>query len=109
MTNQYIYTLHPVRPEMLTKGVTDIESRVLEAHVEYLELLAERAVVLLAGRTQTSDDSTFGIVILKADSESEAHDIMENDPAVIDGVMTARIFPYKISILSESIISEYGH
>lgn len=106
MTNQYIYKLHPVRPEMLTKGPTDSESNILGAHVAYLEQLSKKAVVLLAGRTQTTDDATFGIVILKAGSESEARDIMENDPAVIGGVMNAELFPYRISILSRSIVSE---
>ncbi len=105
-TNQYIYKLHPVRPEMLTQGSTDSESSILLDHVAYLEQLSEKNVVLLAGRTQTTDDSTFGIVILKADSESKARDIMNNDPAVNGGVMSAELFPYKISILSRSIVSE---
>ena len=105
-TNQYIYKLHPVRPEMLVHGPSDAESCILLDHVTYLEQLAEKNVVLLAGRTQTTDDSTFGIVILKADSESKARVIMENDPAVMGGVMNAELFPYKISILSRSIVSE---
>ena len=105
-TNQYIYKLHPMRPGMLAAGPTETESRMLVDHVTYLEQLSENSVVLLAGRTQTTDDSTFGIVILKADSESNARDIMKNDPAVIGGVMNAELFPYKISILSRSIVSE---
>jgi uncharacterized protein YciI len=30
----------------------------------------------------TKDESTFGIVILEAETESDARSIMENDPAV---------------------------
>jgi uncharacterized protein YciI len=105
-TSQYIYRLHPRRPEMLTQGPTDPESKILQDHVAYLERLAEKSVVLLAGRTQTTDDATFGIVILKAVSELSARTIMANDPAVKHGVMNAQLFPYKISVLAQSIVSD---
>ena len=104
--NQYIYKLRPSRPEMLTQGPTDSEAEVLQNHVAYLNDLSEKTIVLLAGRTQTSDDSTFGIVILKAQSESKALEIMKNDPAVKQTVMTAELFPYKISTISRDIVSE---
>jgi uncharacterized protein YciI len=105
-TNQYIYKLQPTRPEMLTQGPTDAESEALQGHVAYLTRLSEESAVLLAGRTQTTDESTFGLVILKAESESEARDIMKNDPAVKHGVMSAELFPYQISMLSSSIVAD---
>jgi uncharacterized protein YciI len=105
-SGQYIYKLHPIRPEMLTQGPTESENEVLQSHVIYLKELSEKSIVLLSGRTQTSDDATFGIVILKADSESSAVKIMKNDPAVKHGVMSAELFPYKISTLSPSISLE---
>ena len=91
---------------MLTEGPTESESRVLTDHLGYLERLSEEAVVLLAGRTQTADRSSFGIVILTADSESEAEEIVANDPAVKHGLMDARLFPYRIAVLSDSIVDE---
>ncbi|MFT7214504.1 MAG: hypothetical protein ACI9XK_004772 [Granulosicoccus sp.] len=103
---QYIYTLRPSRPEMLTQGATASEEETLQHHVAYLKDLSEKSIVLLAGRTQTSDQATFGMVILKADSESKAFKIMAGDPAVKQGVMNAELFPYKISILSRDIVSE---
>ena len=105
LTDQFIYTLKLLRPEILTQGPTDSESDVLKEHAAYLQRLSTESVVLLAGRTQTSGEETFGLVILRADSESGARDIMENDPAVSHGVMTARLFPYSIFAISPDIDS----
>lgn len=102
--DQFIYQIQPTRPAMLTQGPSDAEAEALQDHFSYLERLAGESVVLLAGRTQTSDDSTFGLVILQADSERQACEIMENDPAVKSGVMRAQLFPYKIAIVAETIL-----
>ena len=102
--NQYLYQIRLKRLEMLTEGPTESETNVLQDHVSYLERLAQESVVLLAGRTQTVDADGFGIVILRAGSEREAQQIMEQDPGVKDGVMHARLFPYKIAVLSDAIL-----
>jgi uncharacterized protein YciI len=39
--------------------------------------------------------SSFGLVVFDADSEEEAREIMENDPAVANGLMTATLYPFK--------------
>ena len=106
MTNQYLYQLQPTRSDMLVNGPLESEINILEAHVTYLEQLSEKSIVLLAGRTQTVDESTFGLVILKAESESIAQGIMKNDPAVKGGVMHAVLFPYKIAMVSPDIVNQ---
>ncbi len=45
------------RPAMLTEGLTPEERAAVAGHVTHLERLAEASVVLLFGRTQTSDPS----------------------------------------------------
>lgn len=94
---QYLYRLVPTRLAMVTEGPTEAETESLGRHVSYLEGLAGRGVVLLAGRTQNADASTFGIVILRADGDQRAREIMEADPAVRDRVMTATLFPFRIA------------
>jgi len=81
---------------MVTRGPTDEEASVLSEHVNYLEGLAKEGVVLLFGRTQNNDSSTFGIVIFRAESDDKARLIMNNDPGVKKGVMRAEMFPYKV-------------
>ncbi len=67
---------------MLTKGSTESESRIVSEHFNYLKRLTEDGVVILAGRTQNTDYSSFGIVLLKAETVEAAREIMLNDPAV---------------------------
>ena len=98
---QFIYTVQPTRLEMLTVGPTEDETSAVQAHVEYLEHLAQQGKVLLAGRTQTADVDTFGLVILDVETEPEAQALMDNDPAVASGVMVARLYPYAIAVLSD--------
>jgi uncharacterized protein len=77
---------------MLVEGLTDEEERLVGEHFEYLCDLAEEGVVLLAGRTQNSDPSGFGIVIFQADSMDEARAVMQADPAVKYGVFRPELF-----------------
>ena len=93
--SQYLYRIQATRLEMVTRGPTDEEASILSDHVNYLEDLTRQGVVLVFGRTQNNDSSTFGIVIFRAESEDAARSIMNNDPAVKKGIMRAELFPYK--------------
>jgi uncharacterized protein YciI len=97
----FLYKNQPVRPEMLSVGATDDERRVTTEHFEYLEGLTRAGTVLLAGRTLNTDPSSFGIVLLRAESEEAAREIMLNDPAVRQRVMRAEFFPYRIALLGD--------
>ncbi len=102
--NQYIYRIQLNRPALLVDGPNKEEAAALQDHVAYLEALATKGIVLLAGRTQTDDPDGYGIVILQASTNERANEIMNNDPAVKHNVMRAKIHPYKIAVLSESIV-----
>jgi uncharacterized protein YciI len=95
---QFLYRLQVTRLEMLRGGPTPEEARVVGAHLNYLKKLAEEGVVVLAGRTQTTDETTFGIVILNAADEVAARAVMENDPAVKGSVMHATLFPFRVAV-----------
>jgi len=95
---QYLYRIDPSRPEMLSQGMTDEESRVMKQHYEYMQHLLRQGHLILAGRTQNPDESAFGVVIFEADTEDDAHLIMMNDPAVNLGVVNAWLFPYKVAL-----------
>ena len=95
---QYVYVIKPTCLEMLTSGPTPDEEEIVGQHFAYLQALTDDGVVILAGRTQTSDHNSFGIVILNAGSESEAHERMETDPAVKGDVMRAELFPFRIAL-----------
>ncbi len=100
-TTQYLYTIRPTRLEMLTEGPTAEEAEIVSQHFNYLQSLIEAGVLILAGRTQNADESSFGIVIFAADTEDAARDLMANDPAVKNGVMRAKLYPYRVALMTE--------
>ncbi|WP_449538814.1 YciI family protein [Ferdinandcohnia sp. Marseille-Q9671] len=97
---QYIYTLKLIPRLLDEQNWTDIENQIVQKHFMKLKALLEENILILAGKTQTLDESTFGIVILQADSVQEAREIMENDPAVKEGIMTAELYPYRIALFN---------
>ncbi|NDI33896.1 YciI family protein [Chengkuizengella sediminis] len=101
-TSQYIYVLKLI-PKLLDESQwTDKEKDIVGRHFKALQQLQSEGQLILAGRTQNMDETTFGIVIFKAESENEANFIMENDPAVKEGIMTAKLHPYQVALISES-------
>jgi uncharacterized protein YciI len=101
--SEFLYRLQATRPAMLTDGLTPEEREAVARHVAYLERLAAGGVVLLFGRTQTTDPATFGIVILRVGSPVEAQRVMTDDPAVQARVMRAELFPFRIAGVSPSL------
>jgi uncharacterized protein len=95
---QFLYRIQPVRHDMLTSGSTEFESRIVSEHFNYLKQLTKDGVVILAGRTQNTDYSSFGIVLFNAETIQAAREIMLNDPAVKNNVFRVELFPYKLAL-----------
>mgnify|MGYP000712225454 CR=1 FL=1 len=98
--NQYLYRLELTRPAMLSEGPTEAESGAVSAHFAYLQDLQAKGVVLMAGRTQDKGPQTFGICVFQAESDAVAQTLMNQDPAVLQGVMRAVLFPFRIALWS---------
>ena len=98
MPLQFIYRLEPTRPDMLATGPTPHENTVVAAHFSYLQALAAQQVVLMAGRTTQPGEPPLGIVLLQTASAEEAAQIMRDDPAVREGVMRARLSPFRVAL-----------
>jgi uncharacterized protein YciI len=96
----FLYYLQPTRAGMLTDGPTLEEKDAVSRHFAHLKALTEQGIVLLAGRTQTTGPETFGIVVFRAEDENAARALMESDPAVIDGVMRATLYPFGVALLA---------
>jgi uncharacterized protein YciI len=100
--NQYLYRIQPARLEMVTDGPTDEEAIIISEHFDYLKSPTKQGVVLVLGRTQNNDASTFGITIFRAESDDAARSIMNNDPSVRRGIMRAELFPHRVAGLNAS-------
>ncbi len=99
---QFLYRIQPTRWEMLTEGATEYEATKTAEHFNYLKTLMNEGVVILAGRTLNTDPDSMGIVVFNADDEAAAQAIVAHDPAVAGGVMSAKLFPYRVALIAEA-------
>ncbi len=93
----YLYRVHPTRKGLLEQSTPE-EDAVVDEHFRYLKQLTVQGIVLMAGRTLNTDETSHGIVIFDADSEVHARAIMERDPAVTAGIFSAELFPFRIAL-----------
>ncbi len=92
---QFVYIIKPPR-DNFAATMTEDEAEIMSVHFAYLKKLLEDGVLILAGPVITG---AMGICIFEAGSEEEARAIMNNDPSVVQGLMTAQLYPYRVSLL----------
>lgn len=82
------------------KNWTKADEAVVGEHFKRLVQMNRDGVVLLAGRTQleSNDPNMMGLVIFYAKDEKEATDFMNNDPAVKNKIMLAKVLPYGVAV-----------
>ena len=98
---QFLYQLKLIPSLLDEENWTDRENEIVQHHFEVLQNLQKEGKLILAGRTLNMDSNGFGIVILEVNSEEEATELMNNDPAVKEGIMEANLFPYRVALLRE--------
>ena len=98
---EYLYMLRVTRPGMLSEGPTEAEAAARERHFEYVRGLKEAGALILAGRTLAEPEQSVGLVIFRADDAAQAQAIMEADPAVAEGIMTAELFEFPVAFAGE--------
>lgn len=76
--------------------MTEEESAIVSEHFLYMQQKLKEGKVIIAGPVTTGE---FGVSILETDSEQEAIDITNNDPAVSSGIMKPTIYPFRVSLL----------
>ena len=97
---QFIYILKLI-PELLDENNwTEKENKIVQNHFENLQRLLKEGTLILAGKTDNMDETTFGIVILQTSTEKEARQLMLNDPTVKEGIITSELFPYRVALFN---------
>ncbi|WNS75377.1 YciI family protein [Bacillus sp. DTU_2020_1000418_1_SI_GHA_SEK_038] len=94
---QFLYQLKLIPSLLDEDNWTDKEHNIVQEHFEVLQSLEKEGKLIMAGRTLDTDP--LGLVILEVDTEDEAIELMENDPAVKEGIMEAKLSPYRLAIL----------
>ncbi len=95
--DQFVYFLKLIPRLCDPSNWAEQDNSVVGRHFRYLEGLLSDGSLILAGRTL--DDNPTGIVILEAASQEDAHHLMSLDPAVAEGIMTAELLPYRVSLI----------
>ena len=94
---QFIYFIRPHR-ENFAETMTEEEGNIMGTHFLYLKDLLSKGNLILAGPETTGK---FGITIIETETEEEAKELMNNDPAVKSGIVTPEMFPYRVSLIRE--------
>ena len=97
----YIVLLRPTRLGMLVEPTPE-EMEAVGGHFSYYSSLVKDGQMLLAGRSSGDADRVFGIGIFHAESLEQAEAIIQKDPAIVAGVMTAEVQPYGLALLTEN-------
>ena len=92
----WLVILRPTRADM-PFDPTPAEDGIVAEHFAHLLRLHEEGKLVLAGPSPVPHD-TIGIAVFDLDDEAEVRAILDVDPAVTNGVMTAEIRPFRISI-----------
>jgi len=95
--NEYIYKLVLIERLNQDENWTDEDNQIVNKHFNYLKELLNQNKLILAGRTTNEDK--FGIVIFEAESDESAQEIMNNDPAILNGIMTGELYPYRVALM----------
>lgn len=93
--SEWLCIIRPPRPTFMDDSTPE-EDAVMTAHFEYLKRLLADGKLILAG---PSLDPVFGLIVLEADTEEEARQLLAADPSVSAGVQTPELHPFRASLL----------
>lgn len=95
---QFIYVLHLVPRLYDDKSWTEQDKAAVERHFNRFKDAIKTGQLILAGRTLETGEKTFGVAIFEAADENAARAFMNEDPAVIAGVMAAELHPFGVAL-----------
>jgi uncharacterized protein YciI len=80
------------------KAWTEQDKAALGRHFNRFKAAIESGQLILAGRTEEPGEKTFGIAIFEAADETAARKFMNEDPAVVGGLITAELHPFRVAL-----------
>jgi uncharacterized protein YndB with AHSA1/START domain/uncharacterized protein YciI len=95
--NGWLYTFVALKRDDLLQTLTDEEKQQFGAHAQYISDRCKEGTVVFAG--PCTDMKGPACVVLDARSEAEARALMDNDPAVKNGLMKAELHPVRLSFV----------
>ena len=94
--SEWLCFIRPPRATFMDDASPE-EDRVMDEHFAYLRQLLLEGKLLLAG---PSLDPVFGVIVLVAETEDEAWELVRADPSVRAGVQTPELHPFRASLIA---------
>jgi uncharacterized protein YciI len=93
---QFALLMKATGPDFFKKTQEPDGKQLVEKHFKKLQVLTQQGVCLFSGHTLVTDDSGFGIIVVRADSEAEAQKIIDDDDLVKAGILRGTVFPFQV-------------
>lgn len=79
---------------------TEADHAALNGHLNFLNQLGDEGKLIFAGRTDMpmDDPMLFGIALVMADTLEAAIEMMAGDPAVVAGIQSSQVLPYRLAV-----------
>lgn len=97
---EFVYVLKVTARLREEENWRENHRKTLENHFKYLKNLLSEGKLIMAGDTSVTEKSNVELVIIKAYTEEEAKNLMNNDPGIKEGIMEGSIYNFKISLKS---------
>jgi len=92
----FVGMIRPIRAGFVDDPTPE-EERIMGVHFQYLKDAMADGRLLMAGPCIAGAD-TFGLIVLRMESEAEAWAFLEADPSVVGGVQKATLYPFRLSL-----------
>lgn len=95
---QWMYVLQLQPKYTQPQNWTDDANRIVGEHFNYLTALFKQGVVKFVGKTEYGIEHPHnrGLAVFEAEDEAAATAIMQADPCILNGVMTAELHPFRV-------------
>ena len=93
---QFALLMKVTGPEFFKKIQEPEGKQLVDKHFKKLQALTQQGVILFSGHTLVTDESGFGIIVVRADSEAEAQKIVDDDDLVKAGLVRGTVFPFQV-------------
>lgn len=74
---------------------------ILKDHADYLHTGVKMERVIFVGRTDTELKDNFGLAVFKADNLEQAKAFMSADPVIVNEIMSAEVYPFKLLMVTD--------
>ena len=95
----FVGMIRPVRAGFVDEPTAE-EVRIMGEHFQYLKAAMADGRLLMAGPCIAGAD-TFGLIVLRMESEDAARAFIDADPSVRGGVQKATLYPFRLSLWAE--------